>query len=139
MRLTSYIVLLFALSVPCFAQTRTVKVFIDAPELDAQTLMPKLVQHGADHGISFQRVNADYDYKIVFGTRQEQSQALLWGSGGSFNVSGAAAAVFDKDGKELFKFTRSNRGTDKGATNAVAKEIVKRLQEWWKIEAENRK
>lgn len=45
----------------------------------------------------------------------------------------AVADVYDAQGKELFKFDRKGRGTDKGATNAVAKEIIKRLSEWRSI------
>jgi len=113
---------------------RIVKIKIEAPELDAKILLSKLIEHGADHKITFERVDTNYDYKISFETTQEKSQGLFWGSGGSFNVSAAMTSVSDATGKELFKFKRSNRGTDVGATNAVAKEIVKRLEEYWKID-----
>jgi hypothetical protein len=43
--------------------------------------------------------------------------------------SGACVTVFDKRGNTLFAFTREQRITDSGATNAVAKEIIKRLNE----------
>ncbi len=37
--------------------------------------------------------------------------------------------VFDDQGNSLFSFTREQRITDSGSTNAVAKEIIKRLHE----------
>jgi hypothetical protein len=46
---------------------------------------------------------------------------------GDINASMASTAVFDSNGTELFEFERHGRATDNGATNAVAKEIIKRL------------
>jgi hypothetical protein len=41
----------------------------------------------------------------------------------SFAKTSAAA----KHGGELFRFERANRYTDSGATNAAAKEVIKRI------------
>jgi hypothetical protein len=106
---------------------KSAKVKIEATELDRRMLLQKLNSHGADHGMKFEAADSEYDYRIVFSTGQEKSVAGVWGSGGSFNSSVAAADVFDGKGTELFKFERKQRGTDSGATNAVAKEIIKRL------------
>jgi hypothetical protein len=89
--------------------------------------MQKLNSHGVDHGIKFEAAESGYDYRIVFSTGQEKSVAAAWGSGGSYNSSVANADVFDEKGTELFRFERKQRGTDTGATNATAKEIIKRL------------
>jgi hypothetical protein len=105
----------------------TAKVKIEAPELDRRMLLQKLNAHGVDHGIKFEEVETDYDYRIVFGTGQGKTDSTIWGSGGSFNSSRATADVFDGKGTELFRFDRNQRGTDAGATNAVAKEIIKRI------------
>jgi len=44
--------------------------------------------------------------------------------------------VFDPQGRLLFSFTRGTRYTDKGATNAAAKEIIKRLIRWRKEQSQ---
>ena len=111
-------------------QITTLKVKIEAPELDKSIFIKKLNEHGADHNLRFEVAETDYSYRIVFATRQDKNDVFLWGSGGGMNTSAAGADVFDPAGKELFKFVRNNRGTDAGATNAVAKEVIKRLLRW---------
>jgi len=70
-----------------------------------------------DHGMKLQLVRPDerYDYNIV--VAQESS------------VSGAAAAVIVLDSKGLFvaSVVRSGRWSGKGAFNASAKELTKKL------------
>jgi hypothetical protein len=112
------------------AQVTVLKVRIEAPELDKRMLLDRMESHAADRGLKFESVDQDFDYRIVFATGQHAVTLLGWGSGGSVNASLAAADVYDAKGKELFKFDRKGRGSDKGATNAVAKEIIKRLLEW---------
>jgi hypothetical protein len=46
---------------------------------------------------------------------------------GDINASLGSTSVYDSQGKEMFEFKREGRWTDSGATNAVAKEIIKRL------------
>ena len=125
---TCLVALLLILALPCAAaQTKpmpkTVKVKIEATELDKTLLLDKLNQHGADHGLKFELADQGYDNRIVFATGQAPFYTIY----GQVNSSGAHATVFDAQGHELFDFQRSGRGTDKGATNAVAKEIIKRL------------
>lgn len=115
----------------CAAQsppaTKTIRVKIEATELDRRMLLEKLNAHGADHGMKFELTDAEYDDRIVFSTGQDKAQSTVWGSGGSYNASMATADVFDSKGTELFRFDRKLRGTDSGAANAVAKEIIKRI------------
>src|SRR5262249_4010612 len=106
---------------------KTAKLKIEATDLDRRMLLQKLSSHGADHGMKFEEVETGYDYRIVFSTGQGTTYSAIWGSGGSLNSSIATADVFDGKGTELFRFDRKQRGTDAGATNAVAKEIVKRI------------
>jgi len=104
-----------------------IKVKIEAADLDRKLLLQKLNQHGIDHKMRFQLDDQDFAYRIVFETGQGKSQNLVFGSGGSFNSSEANASVYDAKGVELFAFKRGQRATDSGATNAVAKEIIKRI------------
>jgi hypothetical protein len=111
------------------------KVKIEATELDRKMLLRKLNENGADakRKFAFVIADSDYDYRIVFATGQGTSQTSTWGSGGSFNTSGANADVFDGKGTELFRFQRNQRWTDEGACNAVAEEIIKRIRKLNKL------
>ena len=113
-------------------------VKIEATELDALILMQKLNEKGGSDNISFVRVESDFTYLIKFETFQGNSSVLFSGSGGSFNTSSAGAKVFDPKGVDLFEFIRANRGTDKGATNAAAEEIIKRIKEYRKLAAKEK-
>jgi len=123
--------ILLVLVPPCLAQnksqTAVVKVKIEATEWDKNLLLDKLGKHGLDHGLKFEVAGDDFAYPIVFSTGQEKTQILFGGSSGGMNSSTATVKVFDRTGTELFDVKRAGRGTDAGATNAVAKEIVKRL------------
>jgi hypothetical protein len=111
----------------CFGRVTTaqqpLKVTIEGTELDRKTLIEKLNDHGASHHLKFELVDHDFDYRIVFGTGQGGVMTAY----GSVNSSGANVSVFDAKGSELFEFKREGRWTDAGATNAGAKEIIKRL------------
>ena len=104
--------------------SRTLKVTIEATELDRKMLLEKLNTHGADHKLQFVLSEKDFDYRIVFGTGQRGYQTAY----GEMNSSGSNVQVFDSKGVELFEFNRAGRFTDSGATNAAAKEIIKRLR-----------
>ena len=67
-----------------------------------------------------------FNYRINFAI--EQGKGWTSGAaGGSYNTSEAKATVYDDKDGELFSFSRAQRRTDSGATNAVAKEIIKRM------------
>jgi hypothetical protein len=95
------------------------KVKVEATELDQQTLLARLNANGAAHHLKFVLAEQGYDYRITFGTEQKPVSGI--------NASAATTAVYDGGGKELFEFKREGRWTDSGATNATAKEIIKRL------------
>ena len=99
------------------------KVKIESTDLDRKTLVEKLNDHGASRHLKFELADQDFDYRIVFGT----GQGPVITTYGSINSSGAVTQVFDAKGSELFEFKREGRWTDNGATNAAAKEIIKRL------------
>ena len=100
------------------------KVTIEATELDRKMLLEKLNEHGADHKLKFVLSEKTFDYRIVFRTGQRGYQTLY----SEVNSSGTDVHVFDATGRELFAFNRAGRLTDSGATNASAKEIIKRLR-----------
>jgi len=102
---------------------RHLKVKVEATELDRQMLVEKLNSHGERHHLTFALADQDFDYRIVFGTGQGTVGTVY----GAVNASVATTSVFDGSGKELFEFKREGRWTDSGATNAAAKEIIKRL------------
>lgn len=67
----------------------------------------------------FVLADQNFEYRVTFGTEQKPVSGI--------NASAANTAVYDAEGKELFEFKREDRWTDSGATNATAKEIIKRL------------
>ena len=134
MKSTALALLLFAaVSSPACAQTNAKtqnpnpqpsRITIEATELDKKILLEKLNVHGADHKLRFVLAEKDFDYRIVFSTGQRGYQTGY----GEMNSSGSSVQVYDSKGTELFAFNRAGRATDSGATNAAAKEIIKRLR-----------
>jgi hypothetical protein len=127
MRVLSFLSLLLALGSSCYAQSQPVskpiRTKIEGTELDRRMLLEKLNSHGEDHHMRFESAESDFDYRIIFST----SQGTTGTNWGEMNSSLASADVFDQKGLELFKFDRKGRGSDEVATNAVAKEIIKRI------------
>jgi|SRR5579859_761290 len=109
------------------ADPQTVKVKIEASEMDRRMLLEKLNQHGAERGMKFVLDDKEFSYRINFAIEQGKGWATGTGSGGSYNTSEAKTTVYDDKDSELFSFSRAQRRTDSGATNAVAKEIIKRM------------
>jgi hypothetical protein len=109
------------------AAPETVKVKIEASEMDRRMLVEKLNEHGAEHGMKFVLADKEFSYRIQFSVEQGKGWNTGVGSGGSYNTSEAKATVYNEKDAELFSFTRAQRRTDSGATNAVAKEIIKRI------------
>ena len=134
--LASTLLLVFALLNASSAQNsgqkgpQALKIKIEAPELDKHLLLSKLNENGTKRGMNFELAEESFDYRIQFETSQN---TMLEGSKGGIstsNKSSASTSVFDAQGKQLFTFQRANRLTDSGATNAVAKEIIKRILRW---------
>jgi hypothetical protein len=99
------------------------KVKIEATALDRQMIIEKLNSHGEGHHLKFELSDGEFDYRIVFSTSQTPTNTAY----GAVNSSTAMTSLFDSKGSELFEFKREGRWTDSGATNAAAKEIIKRL------------
>ncbi len=120
---------LLAIAVPSLAQTSAtaIRVKIEATELDKKLLFDKLNEHGPGHRMKFELADENFEYRIAFNTFQHRNTAATLAGAGAVHFSGAEVKVYDKQDKTLFSFTRETRYTDKGATNAAAKEIIKRL------------
>jgi hypothetical protein len=116
-----------ALSSVCFAQNKSaiseLRVDIEATELDKKQLLERLNANSGGHHLKFVASEQDFDYRIEFGTGQKPVATGY----GDINASLGSTSVYDAQGKELFEFKREGRWTDSGATNAVAKEIIKRI------------
>ncbi|GAC1637198.1 MAG: hypothetical protein NVS9B14_16940 [Candidatus Acidiferrum sp.] len=123
------LVLAFPARTPAKAATQpeTVKVKIEASEMDRRMLLEKLNEHGAEKGMKFVLDEKEFSYRIEFAIDQGHAWNAGAGSGGTYNTSEAKATVYDERDGELFHFSRAQRRTDSGATNAVAKEIIKRM------------
>lgn len=119
--------LIIALAPLGFAQSKSsvsvLNVKIEATELDCKMLLERLNANGTSHHLKFALAEQDFDYRIVFGTGQKPVGTTY----GDINASAGSTAVYDAQGKEMFEFRREGRWTDSGATNAISKEIIKRL------------
>jgi hypothetical protein len=126
------IALLLLTTTSAFAQKKAgpmnIRVKIEASEWDKDLLMERLNNNGKGHKLAFESVEAGFDYRIVYRTGQG-SKTSPSGMTGTEHWSYGEVTVYDNAGKELFSFDRGRRFTDKGATNAAAKEIIKRLRE----------
>jgi len=119
-----------ALSLPVFC-SEEVKLKIEAPELDKPKLLADLNTHGGDNGLHFVLADNDYEYRVTFSIGQSTGMS----SGSTSSLNSASAEVYDSRGTEIFKVFRSNRFSERGVTNALSKEIVKRLLQWRKEKA----
>jgi len=126
---STMLLLLLSMAVSSFGQTtaQTIKVKLEANEWDSGLVLKKLNAHGADHGLKFEPVDEGYEYRFTFATGQHKNTLLGLAGAGAVNYSKAGVTAYDAKGNELFNFERANRYTDSGATNAAAKEIIKRL------------
>jgi len=99
------------------AAQETVKVFAQGDSSRLPNFIESCKREFKEKGMDLKLVRPDegYDYNIV--VAQESS------------VSGAAAAVIALDGKGLFvaSVVRSGRWSGKGAFNASAKELAKKI------------
>ena len=98
-------------------QQETVRVLFQGDSSRLPDFVESCKREFSEHAMKLQLVRPDesYEYNIV--VAQESS------------VSGAAAAVIALDGKGLFvaSVVRSGRWSGKGAFNASAKELAKKL------------
>lgn len=125
-------------AVPAKKPLKTVKVKIEATELDRDMLLKKLNEHGKGHHLRFESVRIGFQYRIVFATGQHRNTLLGAMGAGAVNYSGAEVTAYDAKGNDLFHFVRGNRYTDSGATNAASKEVIKRLLRLWKLQARSK-
>lgn len=112
----------------CFAHLamgqQTIKIKIQAAQLDRTLLFQKLNDHGADHQLRFVMVEQGFDYRVAYGTAGGAVMTPYGPTGASASVT----KVFDPTGAELFEFSRNGRWTNDAAANATAKEIIKRIR-----------
>jgi hypothetical protein len=115
--------LAFSATVHARKQPQEIRVRVEASAWYQTLLLEKLNDSGRLHGLHFDESDQNFDYRIAFGTGQDQVAAEY----GQMNDATGSAAVFDAHGAEMFEFNRQGRFSDAGVTNAIAKEIVKRL------------
>ncbi|MFY9802227.1 MAG: hypothetical protein WA211_12855 [Candidatus Acidiferrales bacterium] len=112
----------------CFAPLAmgqvTIRIKIQASQLDRSLLFQKLNDHGADHHMRFVLVDTGFDYRVAYGTAGGAVMTPYGPTGGSASVT----KVFDPTGAEIFEFSRNGRATNDQAANATAKEIIKRIR-----------
>jgi len=88
-------------------------------------LLKDLNDNGQDKNLKFTAaaVGEPFQYKIVYDNSIKPVQTYY----GQSNTHAASVTCYDLTGQILFTFTREARMTEKGAANAAAEEIIKRL------------
>ena len=124
-----FIGILIGLTFSAAAQARRapqeIKIKVEASSAWEQSLLlEKMNESGRLHGLHFDESEEDYEYRVVYGTAVDPAAVQY----GQINATVGTVTVFDAQGHEMFDFQREDRVTEAGVTNAVAKEIVKRLQ-----------
>jgi len=96
---------------------KTVKVHVQGDSSRLSDFVEECQREFADHGLKLQLVSLDDNYEFNIVIAQESS------------LGGAAAAVIALDKKGIFvaSVVRSGRMSGKGALNASAKELAKKL------------
>ncbi|MGD0840120.1 MAG: hypothetical protein ABSA32_03070 [Candidatus Acidiferrales bacterium] len=115
--------LAFSVAAQAKKPPQEIKIKIDSTGWDKTLLLEKMNGSGRFHGLHFDESEEAYEYRIAYGTGQDPAAVQV----GQMNATSGTVTVFDAQGKELFDFVREGRFTDAGVTNAIAKEIVKRL------------
>jgi hypothetical protein len=105
------------------SSSQVIGVKLEANQWDADLLLKKLNEHGRGRHLEFVLADEGYEYRIAFETGQKPVGTVY----GDVNASVGTTTVYDAQEKEVFSFRREGRWTDSGATNAAAKEIIKRL------------
>lgn len=114
--------LLFTL-IPGAASAADIKVKIEGTLSDSLTLLQALNENGREYDLHYKLADERFDYRIATYSEGFKASGLVLSSG----AANASAAILTSDCKLLFIVSRSGRATQRGALNAVAKEINKRL------------
>ena len=98
-------------------ETKTVRVYVQGDSSRLADFVEQCKREFADHKLSLQLVPFDGDFQYNVVIAQESS------------IGGAAAAVIALDRKGIFvaSVVRTGRMSGKGALNASAKELAKKL------------
>ncbi len=131
MKQIKFMLLALAFTLPSLAQSTSspapIKVLLEANEWNRKQLLEKLNENGAKHRIKFISAEKDYDYKIQFTTGKTQEAMVVQGTGGTADYDTGFATVYDSHDAELFQIKREGMWSERGATNKIAKEIIKRI------------
>jgi hypothetical protein len=105
---------------------RVIKIWLDMDAWTQVNLLKQLNNHGVSKHWSFQAAapGESFEYQIHLEASVTQYPV---GNYGSIPGHDSSVTVYDSTGKNMFSFTRPGRWTEKGASDAAAKEIIKRL------------
>jgi len=111
------------------AAAEEVAIKVDATRQDAVKLVERLNENAAKQNLRFHLVDTGYEYRIAVASEGASTTDVLFNSWGGADAS---AAVLGPDCNLLFIVSRGGRMSQSGALNAVAKELVKRLDAYRK-------
>jgi len=117
------IVTALALTVAGSAAAQEFKVKLEGTAQDRAKFLERLNENGKEQGVSFVDTDSGYQYRIAIYSEGAKGSDFLLGGGAD-----ASAAVLTPDCQVAYISTRGGRSTKGGATNALSKDIVKKLK-----------
>ena len=124
-RLSITLLLLLSITILVYAaDKKALKVYVEGDT----TVIARMIQSLRDR-------QEEYGFKLTFVENMSDTwdiRIVLAAEGtGVWNYAQGSAIVLNKECRVIAAEMRSNRLTDKGATNAVAKEIIKNLHQFY--------
>ena len=116
---------LLACAMPAYAaQEKALRVYVEGDTSVMARMIQSLREREEEYGFQFtivEKLSDPWDIRIVLAAEGT----------GAWNYAQGSAIVLTNECRVIAAVMRSNRLTAKGATNAVAKEIVKNLHEFY--------
>ena len=117
------IMVALALSIASAAAAQEFKVKLEGTAQDRAKFLERLNENGKEQGVSFVDTDSGYQYRVAIYSEGAKGSDYLFGGGAD-----ASAAVLTPDCQVAYISTRGGRTTKGGATNALSKDIVKKLK-----------
>jgi hypothetical protein len=121
--LRTLIFAVFAMTIAASAAAQQFTVKLEGTADDRARFLAQLNENGKEHKVSFVDADSGFQYRIAIYSESIKASDFLFGGGAD-----ASAVVLTPDCQVAYIVTRGGRSTKGGASNALSKEIVKKLK-----------
>lgn len=111
------------MTIAASAAAQEFKVKLEGTAQDRARFLQQLNDNGKDQKVSFVDTDTDFQYRIAIYSEGAKASDFVFGGGAD-----ASAAVLTPDCQVAYIVTRGGRTTKGGASNALSKDIVKKLK-----------